>query len=367
MAVVRAIAIYTIIYVIIFSTNWLAILFSFLGPDVDANVVGVPGVPRTLGLLQPLLLFVLVGGSRAVARQVLGGQSESMQRSGKQPKVMIYGAGSSGRQLAAALRDSHEMKVVGFIDDDESLHGSTLNGIRIFASADLLELTMRLGVSDILLAIPSATRARRNAIIDSVRGAQVSIRTLPGVMDLAQGRVTVSDLRELEIEGLLGRDAVAPHQLLLSKNITGKTVLVTGAGGSIGSELCRQILQLNPTTLLLVEMSEFGLYSIHQELEKRLSDHPELRSRVIPLLGSVVDGARMRAIMQAWRPQTLYHAAAYKHVPLVEHNPAEGVRNNVIGTMTTALVAEECGSVRRSIAAESGWPQPSRPNAYCGA
>jgi FlaA1/EpsC-like NDP-sugar epimerase len=231
MAVVRAIAIYTIIYAIIFSTNWLAVLFSFLGPDVDANVVGVPGVPRTLGLLQPLLLFVLVGGSRAVARQVLGGQSESMQRSGKQPKVMIYGAGSSGRQLAAALRDSHEMKVVGFIDDDESLHGSTLNGIRIFASADLLELTMRLGVSDILLAIPSATRARRNAIIDSVRGAQVSIRTLPGVMDLAQGRVTVSDLRELEIEDLLGRDAVAPHQLLLSKNITGKTVLVTGAGG----------------------------------------------------------------------------------------------------------------------------------------
>jgi FlaA1/EpsC-like NDP-sugar epimerase len=343
MAVVRAIAIYTIIYAIIFSTNWLAVLFSFLGPDVDANVVGVPGVPRTLGLLQPLLLFVLVGGSRAVARQVLGGQSESMQRSGKQPKVMIYGAGSSGRQLAAALRDSHEMKVVGFIDDDESLHGSTLNGIRIFASADLLELTMRLGVSDILLAIPSATRARRNAIIDSVRGAQVSIRTLPGVMDLAQGRVTVSDLRELEIEDLLGRDAVAPHQLLLSKNITGKTVLVTGAGGSIGSELCRQILQLNPTTLLLVEMSEFGLYSIHQELEKRLTDHPELRSRVIPLLGSVVDGARMRAIMQAWRPQTLYHAAAYKHVPLVEHNPAEGIRNNVIGTMTTALVAEECG------------------------
>lgn len=343
MAVVRAIAIYAVIYAIIFSTDWLAITCRFIGADIDPNIVGVPGVPRTLGLLQPLLLFVLVGGSRAVARQVLGGQSESMQRGGKRPKLMIYGAGSSGRQLAAALRDSHEMNVVGFIDDDESLHGSTLNGVTIYPSDDLLELTSRLGVSDILLAIPSATRARRNAIINSVRGAKVSIRTLPGVMDLAQGRVTVSDLRELEIDDLLGRDAVAPHQLLLSKNVAGKTVLVTGAGGSIGSELCRQILQLNPKTLLLYEMNEFGLYSIHQELEKRLAEHPELSSRVIPLLGSVTDAQRMRAIMKAWQPQTLYHAAAYKHVPLVEHNPAEGIRNNVIGTMTTALVAEECG------------------------
>ncbi len=343
MAVVRAITIYTVIYAIIFSTNLLAMLARFLGSDIDPTIIGVPGVPRTVGLLQPLLLFLFVGGSRAVTRQVLGGQYESMQRTGKQPLVMIYGAGSSGRQLAAALMNSHEMKVVGFIDDDASLHGSTLNGIMIYPSDDLAALLNKLGVSDILLAIPSASRTRRNEIINAVRGAKVTIRTLPGVMDLARGRVTVSDLRELEIEDLLGRDAVAPHQLLLSKNVTGKVVLVTGAGGSIGSELCRQILALNPTTLLLVEMSEFGLYSIHQELEKRLADHPELTARVIPLLASVVDGARMRAIMKAWSPSTLYHAAAYKHVPLVEHNPAEGIRNNVFGTMTTALAAKACG------------------------
>jgi len=343
MAIVRASLIFTLVYATIFSTNLLSMVFRLFESDINPNVIGVPGVPRTVGLLLPLILFVLVGGSRAVARQLLGGQSESMSRSGDLPKVMVYGAGSSGRQLAAALMNSHEMKVVGYIDDDASLQGSTLNGIMIYASDNLAQLLAKLGVSTILLAIPSASRKRRNEIIDAARGAKVTIRTLPGVMELAQGRVTVSDLRELEIEDLLGRDAVAPHQLLLSKNVTGKTVLVTGAGGSIGSELCRQILRLNPKTLLLVEMSEFGLYSIHQELEKRQADHPELSARVIPLLASVTDAPRLRAIMETWRPNTLYHAAAYKHVPLVEHNPAEGLRNNVFGTMTAAQVAAECG------------------------
>ncbi len=342
-AIIRVMCVYTLVYAIIFSTNLLPTIGRALGFDVDPSLVGIPGVPRTIGLMQPLLLFVFVGGSRALARNLLGGRYESMRRDGKMPKVMIYGAGSSGRQLAAALANSHEMKVLGFFDDDTTLHGSTLNGKMIYPSEDLLRVVTRNKVSDILLAIPSATRIRRNEIIDLARNAKVNIRTLPGVMELAQGRVTVSDLRELDIEDLLGRDAVAPHHILMTKNITGKTVLVTGAGGSIGSELCRQILLLNPQLLLLVERSEFGLYTIHQELEKKLADRPDMTGRVIPLLASVNDEARMRAIMQAWTPHTLYHAAAYKHVPLVEHNPAEGVMNNVFGTLTTAKVAEECG------------------------
>lgn len=342
-AVLRAAIVYALIYAAVFSTNIINYLGRLAGLEVDPTVVGVPGVPRTVGLIQPLLLLLFVGGSRAAARYWLGGRYEQMRRRGKVPRVMIYGAGSSGRQLAAAITNSHEMRVIGFLDDDVSLQGSTLNGVMIYAPSDIVALTQRLRISDVLLAIPSATRTRRNEIIEEARKAKVNIRTLPGVMELARGRVAVSDLRELEIEDLLGRDAVAPHQLLLSKNVSGKIVLVTGAGGSIGSELCRQILILKPKILLLVERSEFALYSIHQELEKKLGEHPEVGARVIPLLASVNGEQRMRAIMQAWTPHTLYHAAAYKHVPLVEHNPIEGVRNNVFGTLTTARVAEECG------------------------
>ncbi|MDP2108335.1 MAG: nucleoside-diphosphate sugar epimerase/dehydratase, partial [Rhodocyclaceae bacterium] len=196
-----------------------------------------------------------------------------------------------------------------------------------------------LPVRDVLLAIPSASRQRRNEILQQLLRSHVAVRTLPGLSDLAQGRVHVSDLHELDIDDLLGRDAVVPDSALLEKNIRGKVVLVTGAGGSIGSELCRQILASGPRALLLVEQSEFALYQIHQELQGTLPAGAEL----IPLLGSVCDERRMRGIMTTWRPDTIYHAAAYKHVPLVEHNPAEGIRNNVFGTLTTARVAQELG------------------------
>jgi FlaA1/EpsC-like NDP-sugar epimerase len=325
MAVVRACAVYGVVYSAVFVA------------------IGVVGVPRTIGIIQPILLFLAIGASRAVTRYWLGGGYHALMRTGAQRRVLIYGAGSAGRQLAAGLATSDEMHVVGFVDDDLTLQGSVLNGKMIYAQDGLDKVITKLDVADLLLAIPSASRSRRNEILELVRPTHATIRTLPGLADLAHGRVTVNDLRELDIEDLLGRDAVAPNQLLLAKNIADKTLLVSGAGGSIGSELCRQILQLRPKALLLVEQSEFNLYTIHQELEQ-LSANVDLKGvELIPLLGSVQDKARIDGMMGAWKPDTIYHAAAYKHVPLVEFNPAEGVRNNVFGTLNMAQLAQKHG------------------------
>jgi FlaA1/EpsC-like NDP-sugar epimerase len=323
MAVARACGVYGVIYSAVFMA------------------IGVASVPRTIGFIQPILLFLAIGASRAVTRYWLGGGYHALMRLGVQRHVLIYGAGSAGRQLAAGLANSDEMQIVGFVDDDVTLQGSILNGKMIYSPNGLDTLITKLDIADLLLAIPSASRSRRNDILELVRPTTATIRTLPGLADLAHGRVTVNDLRELDIEDLLGRDAVAPNQLLLAKNIADKTVLVSGAGGSIGSELCRQILQLRPKVLLLVEQSEFNLYTIHQELEK-LADNIDLKGvSLIPLLGSVQDESRIDNILGAWRPDTIYHAAAYKHVPLVEHNPAEGVRNNVFGTLNMAQLAKK--------------------------
>lgn len=296
--------------------------------------VGIPGIPRTVGLIQPILLFFLVGGSRALVREALGRQFPL----GDLPRVLIYGAGSSGRQLASVITNAGEMRIQGYVDDDETLHGSVLNGRHIYASAKLPQLIRRYGITDILLAMPSASRQRRNAIIETLRPLNVNVRTLPAIMDLAHGRIEISQLRELDIEDLLGRNVAAANEILFARNILGKIVLVTGAGGSIGSELCRQILRAKPDILLLVDINEFSLYAIHHELEAHLAEEGGT-TRLVPLLASVRDEERIREIMAVWRPKTVYHAAAYKHVPMVEHNPVEGVRNNVLGTMVTAMCA----------------------------
>jgi len=217
----------------------------------------------------------------------------------------------------------------------DRLHGHALNGLTIFAPAKLAHVVARQRVTQIYLAVPSVSRRRRNEIIESLLPLKVQVRTLPGLMDLADGKVEVSDLKELDIEDLLGRDPVPPNPLMIGKNTTGKVVLVTGAGGSIGSELCRQILKAQPARLLLVELTEFALYAIEQDLQKQLQAEGG-DTELIPLLGDVRNQARMAEIMRTWKPHTVYHAAAYKHVPLVEHNPAEGVRNNVLGTWVTA-------------------------------
>ncbi|WP_205412271.1 polysaccharide biosynthesis protein [Sphingomonas crusticola] len=305
---------------------------------------GFSGVPRTVGLIQPLLLFLSVAGVRALAGLWLGRPYQKALRRDASSNVLIYGAGSSGRQLAGVVATSRQMHIVGFLDDDASLQGGHLLGLPVFSPGELETLIPKLSVSDIVVAMPSVTRRRRKEVLERLRSAGVAVRTLPGLMDLAEGKVHASDVKELEIEDLLGRDSVAGDEDHLRHLFTGAAVLVTGAGGSIGSELCRQILAGSPAMLLLVDSSEFALYAIHRELEDRM--RPEDRCRIIPLLGSVTDRARMHEIIATWRPSTIYHAAAYKHVPLVEHNPVEGARNNVLGTLVMAQLAEQLGVAR---------------------
>jgi FlaA1/EpsC-like NDP-sugar epimerase len=323
----------------------------------------VEGVPRTLGLIQPLVLVLLIGASRASARVWLGGMYQQQLRKGSLPQTLIYGAGDAGRQLASAMANSNEISVLGFLDDDYRLHGNVLNGLPIYNPSDFGEVLNDLQITDVLLALPNVSRRRRNEIIYGLKKHKVAVRTLPGISDLLAGRVRLSDVRELDIDDLLGREPVQPDDLLLNLNNRGKIVLVTGAGGSIGSELCRQIIKTRPKQLLLVEMCEFALYQIHLDLQAYLArecprseqtsedERIMLESNVgsqgflgpaieiIPLLASVCDEARIRKLMETWRPHTVYHAAAYKHVPMVEHNPTEGVRNNIFGTRICAEAA----------------------------
>ncbi|ENN84737.1 dTDP-glucose 4,6-dehydratase [Rhizobium freirei PRF 81] len=325
MTVVKAVAIYALAFMTIFTA------------------ISVPGVPRTVGILQPLLLLIAIGLSRMWTRYWLGNAYQRLLSRNQLAKVLIYGAGASGRQLAGALANSAELNVVGYLDDDRNMHGSIMGGLPIYNPTDLPALAASGDIKDVLLALPNATRQRRNEILENMRKARVTVRTMPDLTALAQGRVAVSDLRELDIEDLLGRNVIAPDRALIEKNIRGKVVMVTGAGGSIGSELCRQILKNGPSSLLLVEQSEFGLYAIHGELEKSAASAGQADIRIIPFLASVRDGQRIGQIMEAWRPKTVYHAAAYKHVPLVEYNPVEGIRNNVLGTLITAQTARKHG------------------------
>jgi FlaA1/EpsC-like NDP-sugar epimerase len=259
--------------------------------------------------------------------------------------LLIYGAGTAGVQTASALRVSGQYVLVGFVDDDGAKVGRSINGIPVVAPSQVPELVERQAVTDILLALPSVSRDRRNAILDSLRALPVHIRTLPGLADLASGRVTVQDFHELDVEDLLGRDPVPPDAELIARDLTGQVVLVTGAGGSIGSELARQILLQRPRQLLLLDHNEFGLYSIHQEL-MGLCTAQALAVELLPLLGSVANFERLSVICNIYRPVTVYHAAAYKHVPMVEDNPGEGVLNNVFGTLNMALAARASGVKR---------------------
>lgn len=325
-AISRAIGVYALLYVSVITA------------------IGVVGVPRTVGLIQPLLFFFAVVGSRGLIRYWLGGTYQSQLQVAALPRTLIYGAGNAGRQLASALEHSFEMRMAGFLDDDDRLHGHMLNGQPIFSPDDLPELIESKKITHVLLALPSISRHRRNQILQGISQHHVAVRTLPSVTDLAKGRVTTSDLRELDIDDLLGRETVTPNHILLAKNVSGKVVLVTGAGGSIGSELCRQIIKLKPAKLLLIEISEYALYSVHSKLEYQINSYAEgVKPTLVPLIASVANDRRMFEIIDTWRPDTIYHAAAYKHVPLVEHNPSEGIRNNVIGTLTTAQAAIEMG------------------------
>lgn len=296
------------------------------------------GVPRSVGVLQPLLFMLLVGASRALGWLALAGRSRHAPY-----RLLIYGAGSAGAQTAAGLGSMPQYLLKGFVDDDPHKIGRSINGVRVHAPASLPEVVRRLDITDVLLALPSTTRERRRQIIASLRELPVRIRTLPGLSDLASGRVTVTDFQDLEIEDLLGREPVAPDPGLLGRNLAGTVVLVTGAGGSIGSELCRQIVREGPRQLLLVDHSEYALYTIHHELQA-LAPQGESPCTLVPLLANVTHRERMADICRQYRPASVYHAAAYKHVPMVEANAGEGVLNNVFGTLSMVQVALEYGA-----------------------
>ena len=312
--------------IVVYGCLYFAMLFIFNWNDV----------PRSLGLIQPLLFLILVGGSRAFARFWLAGTSGKVMR--ERGRLLIYGAGEAGVQTASALAVSRQFSLQGFIDDDVTKIGGSINGIKIIGLQDVATAIERLGITDILLAIPSLGRSQRNDIITKLRVLPVHVRTLPGMGDLAAGRVTVQDIQELDVEDLLGRAPVPPDRSLLARNLSDKVVLVTGAGGSIGSELCRQIILEKPKQLVLLEHGEFALYSIHGELSGLCKEF-ELPVDIVPLLASVGNFGRLKEICQTYLPSTVYHAAAYKHVPLVESNPSEGVLNNVFGTLHMARAA----------------------------
>ncbi|WP_417541626.1 polysaccharide biosynthesis protein [Methylophaga thalassica] len=320
--IARAVLLFTLIFsVIVLTANDLAGL-----------------VPRTVYAIQAIILMLFVGGSRMMARWLIVKSDHHLWKELNAvryiPPVLIYGAGRAGAQVAAMMKLSNQMRPVAFIDDNATLWRQQINGMTVYGVDQLAKLIERFKVRDILLAMPSAGRRRRSEILKLLEHYPVHVRTLPDLMDIAEGRLEVSDIQEVDIADLLGREPVAPINELLSKNIAEKAVMVTGAGGSIGSELCRQIIHLSPSCLVLYEASEINLYQIERELESLALDIP-----VYSMLGSVLNQQRIEMVCRRFGVNTIYHAAAYKHVPIVERNTNEGIRNNVFGTLHCAQAA----------------------------
>ena len=312
---------------IVSSAVILALLFAFFGVTDKGNLIFV----------YAMLALVTSGGMRLLARMFL-----VQRNNGYKQRVLIYGAGSSGRQLAHALLNGEQYHPVMFIDDDTTLQRSTILGISVGSPSQISSLIRSKNISRVLLALPSASRARRREVLDSLEDLPIPVQSIPGMSDLVDGTMRIDELQDVKIEDLLGRDAVAPKSKLMNADIKGKVVMVTGAGGSIGSELCRQIIRYEPKMLVLFELSEFALYSIEQELTATINrDHLEIE--LVPVMGTVQRQRRLETVMQTFSVNTVYHAAAYKHVPLVEYNVVEGVRNNVFGTWYSAEAAIKAG------------------------
>lgn len=306
-------------------------LFAFL-----ITFISFKDIPRTIGFIQPILLFFAIGSSRAFIGYWLGDLYKNRIKEYKLPKALIYGAGNAGRNLSIALEGNDTFKVVGFIDDDISKHRRVLRGKYIYMANELDFLVNKKNIKYLFLALPKMKSSKRTQIINNVSKYNLLIRTLPNLSDIAKGSIVKSDLRELEIDDLLGREKVEPDHKLMQKNIKSKVVLVTGAGGSIGSELCRQILNIKPRKLLLLDSNEFSLYSILNELDS----FPRSKDlEIVPILTSIQNRKKINLLLKTWKPDTIYHAAAYKHVPIVEQNLAEGLKNNVFGTLVVAEAA----------------------------
>lgn len=294
-------------------------------------------IPRTVPIIYMAFLILFCGGSRMIVRALI---VQSSRKACK--RVLIFGAGSTGRQLEISLRNSDAYQVKGFIDNDPLIEKTIIQGITVHSFNNVEQLVKKLDIDKILLAMPRTTRSERKGIIDSLLHLPVEVLTVPDFKDIVNGNAMVDELKDVAIEDLLGRDPVEPNPQLLKANIFGKVVMVTGAGGSIGSELCRQILRQKPKSLVLFELSEFALYQVEKELSG-INTQENLCVEIVPLLGSVQRINRVSTAMKAFGVQTVYHAAAYKHVPLVEYNVVEGVRNNVFGTYYTAKAAIDAG------------------------
>ena len=304
-------------------------------------MAAVEGIPRSVILINWVLSLLAIGGLRVVARWLLT-RSNNTKDAGacsNCKRALVYGAGDAGIQLVSALGYSSEYNPVGFVDDSKELQGHQIAGLSVYSVDAIAGVINKLSVDEVLIAMPSASRTRRLDIINALESYPVLVRMLPGVAELAEGKVSIGDLRKVSIKDLLGRDTAPVNQELLGKNITNKTVVVTGAGGSIGSELCRQIIFLKPKALILYEMSELALYTI----EKELSNIGVHSMDIYPILGSINNKSRLTNVFERFSVDTIYHAAAYKHVPMVEFNNTEGVNNNVFGTLSCAQVAIDTG------------------------
>ncbi len=296
------------------------------------GIYGIQGIPRSIGIIQPLLLFLAVSTSRIIVRYFYVNNFSKNYKNKK--NVLIYGAGNAGRQLLASLENNPEMKMLGFLDDNEQFHNQTILGQNVFNPMKIEKLIVSKNIDIVLLALPMISRIKRNQIIENLNQYKLIVKTLPSIQDIVDGKVSVSDIKDLTIEDLLNREQVKPDLELLNKDINSKVVLVTGAGGSIGSELCRQIVKLKPKKLLLLELSEFALYKVSEEL-KNLNP----KFKVLPLLVNIQNSSRVNEVFKTFKVDTVYHAAAYKHVPLVEENICEGIKNNVFGTLSIAQIA----------------------------
>lgn len=294
-------------------------------------------VQFSVSVIFAMILCICLGGLRLAVRSYF-----SVQFNTQKKRVIIYGAGSAGRQLATSLINGNEYYPVAFIDDDDALSGVVIQGIRVYTSGVFKTVVESYNAEKVLLALPSISRTQRKLIISRVEKTGVAVQTIPGMADIVAGKMKIDEFQDVEIEDLLGRDPVPPVEELLQKNITNKAIMVTGAGGSIGSELCRQIIKLEPRLLILFDVSEFALYQIDKELNEMLKTS-NLDICIKPILGTVLDSKKVQRVIEHFKIETVYHAAAYKHVPMVEHNVVEGIKNNILGTLSVAKASEEQG------------------------
>jgi FlaA1/EpsC-like NDP-sugar epimerase len=330
-AIIRYIGL-KVLWAVVQAVSLYALVWGLIGFMVSAE-----GIPRSVIIINWILAILVIVGLRVVARWMLLSVNGFKQYS--KNNVIIYGAGSAGRQLLTALQQSNEYNPVAFIDDANEFQNKSINGVEVFTINDIKGLISKREVSEILLAMPSTSRTRRNEIIDLLEQYPIMVRSLPGVSELAQGKINTTDLKEVSIKDLLGRDVVETNKDLLTQNIADKVVLVTGAGGSIGSELCRQIMVLKPKALILFEINELALYTV----EKELSNFGIHQIDMYPILGNVNNKNRLSNVFKRFQVDTIYHTAAYKHVPMVEFNNTEGVNNNIFGTLNCAQVAIDTG------------------------